>query len=276
MDVIKIDNLEVYAYHGVFEEEKKAGQKFYINAKLFTDLSKAGKSDALLDSTHYGEVCIQIEKSMTGQSYDLIEAAAQKTAEDILLGFPLIQEVTLELRKPFAPIPMKFESVSVEITRGWHKAYIAFGSNMGDKEAYIAGAMDELKKNREFRNVRVSDYYHSTPYGDVVQDDFVNGAVEVETFLEPHQLLDYLHGLEQLAGRERLQHWGPRTLDLDIIFYDNLIVEDETLQIPHVDLCNRDFVLKPLAQLNPYKRHPITGQTVKELLNKLQEHYVVS
>lgn len=275
MDVIKIENLEVYAYHGVFEEEKKAGQKFYINAKLFTDLSKSGKSDSLGDSTHYGEVCLQIEKSMTGQSYDLIERAAQRVAEDILLHFPLIRKVTLELRKPFAPIPMKFESVSVEITRGWHKAYIAFGSNMGEKESYISEAVEAIKRNREFRNVRVSDYFRSAPYGGVEQDDFLNGVLEAETLLEPYQLLDYLHELEQVAGRVRLQRWGPRTLDLDIIFYDDLVLEKTDLQIPHIDLCNRDFVLEPLVQLAPFKRHPVTGETVKELYEKLKEHYIV-
>lgn len=275
MDFIKIENLEVFAHHGVFEEEKCDGQKFYINAILKTDLSKAGMTDDLYDSTHYGEVCMQIEKSLTENTYDLIERAAQKTVEDILLHFPLIQEVTLELRKPFAPIPMKFESVSVQITRGWSKAFIAFGSNMGDKEKYIKNALDEISNHPYFKNMHQSDLYRTTPYGGVEQNDFVNGVLEVETMLKPYQLLAYLHELEQKADRVREKHWGPRTLDLDIIFYEDLILDEKDLQIPHKDMANRDFVLIPLAQIAPYKRHPMTKKTVEEMLSDLKEHHVI-
>lgn len=276
MDCIRIDNLEIYAYHGVFEEEKKTGQKFYVNAVLKTDLKKAGRTDALLDSTHYGEVCLQIKKSMTERSYDLIERAAQKVIEDILLNFPLIQEVTLELRKPDAPIPMKFESVSVQMSRGWHKVYIAFGSNMGDKETYINHAIWDLKENLYFRNIEVSDFFYSSPYGGVKQDDFVNGMIAIETMLEPYELLEVLHEIEAKAERVREIHWGPRTLDLDIIFYDDMILDEKDLQIPHKDMANRDFVLIPLAQLAGYKRHPVLNRTVEELVKDLKERYILS
>lgn len=274
MDKIKIQELEVFAYHGVFAEEKREGQKFYINAVLTTELKRAGRTDSLNDSTHYGEVCQQIEKSMTEETFDLIERAAEKAAEDILVNFPLIKEVTLEIRKPHAPIPMKFQSVSVEITRGWHKCYIAFGSNMGEREKYIRDALKELSECIFFRKVRSSDFYSSAPYGGVEQGDFVNGVVEAETMYTPQELLSYLHELEQKANRVRQQHWGPRTLDLDIIFYDDIILEEENLMIPHKDMKNRDFVLQPLAQLAPYKRHPLLKITVEEMLENLKEHYI--
>lgn len=275
MDCIKIDNLKVYAYHGVFEEEKQNGQEFYINAVLKTNLKKAGRSDELAHSTHYGEVCLQIEKSITEKSYDLIERAAEKAAEDILLNFPLIQEVTLELRKPNAPIPMEFESVSVQLTRGWHKVYIAFGSNMGEKENYIRNAIEEFKNSIYFRNIEVSDFFYSSPYGGVSQDDFVNGVTGMETMLEPYELLEFLHNLEAKAERVRVQHWGPRTLDLDIILYDDLILDEKELQIPHKDMKNRDFVLIPLAQLAGYQRHPVFKKTVEELVEDLKESYIL-
>lgn len=275
MDKIKIENLEIFAHHGVFAEEKEQGQKFYINAVLKTDLKKAGNTDSLYDSTHYGEVCLQMKKSMTENTFDLIERAAQKTIEDILLNFPLVQEVTLEVRKPHAPIPMQFESVSVEITRAWHKVYIAFGSNLGDSEEYIKNALDEFGANSFFRNMRSSKLYKSAPYGGVDQNDFVNGALEIETILTPRELLEYLHELEQKADRVRNLRWGPRTLDLDIIFYDDLILDEEDLIIPHKDMKNRDFVLQPLAELAPYKRHPLLKLTVEEMLCNLEEYYVI-
>ncbi|MBR4982407.1 MAG: 2-amino-4-hydroxy-6-hydroxymethyldihydropteridine diphosphokinase [Lachnospiraceae bacterium] len=274
MECIKIDNLEVYAYHGVFEEEKQKGQQFYINAVLRTDLKKAGRTDCLTDSTHYGEVCLQIKKTMTEMSYDLIERAAEKMIEDILINFPLIQEVTIELRKPNAPIPMEFDSVSVQLTRGWHKVYVAFGSNMGEKETYIQNAVKEFKDSIYFRNIKMSDIFYSKPYGGVEQEDFVNGILEMETMLEPFELLEILHEFEEKAGRIRIQHWGPRTLDLDIIFYDDLVLDEKELQIPHKDMINRDFVLIPLAQLAGYKRHPLLKKTVDELVEDLKECYI--
>lgn len=274
MECIKIDNLEVYAYHGVFEEEKQKGQQFYINVVLRTDLKKAGRTDCLTDSTHYGEVCLQIKKTMTEMSYDLIERAAEKIIEDILINFPLIQEVTIELRKPNAPIPMEFESVSVQLIRGWHKVYVAFGSNMGEKETYIQNAVKEFEDSIYFRNIKMSDLFYSRPYGGVEQEDFVNGILEMETMLEPFELLEILHEVEKKAGRIRIQHWGPRTLDLDIIFYDDLVLDDEELQIPHKDMMNRDFVLIPLAQLAGYKRHPLLKKTVDELVKDLKECYI--
>ena len=103
------------------------------------------------------------------------------------------------------------------------------------------------------------------------QDDFVNGAIALKTLLSPQELLERLHEIEQHANRERIIHWGPRTLDLDIIFYDKLVYEDEDLIIPHIDMQNRDFVLKPLAELCPNYRHPVFGKTVSQLLGELKE-----
>lgn len=275
MDIIKIENLEIFAYHGVFQEEKEKGQKFYVNATLSCNLKKAGMSDCLSDSTHYGEVCLQIQKSMTEEKYDLIERAAQKTVEDLLVRFPLIEAITLEVRKPYAPIPMEFSSVSVTLSRKWHTAYIAFGSNMGDKKQYIGDAIEEIKDSRYFKDMRVSDYFYSAPYGGVEQDDFVNGVLEVRTMLEPEELLHFLHEVEKSANRERTQHWGPRTLDLDIILYDDKVIDLKDLIIPHKDMKNRDFVLVPLAQLAGYIRHPVLGITIEEMVHNLKESYIV-
>lgn len=266
MDEIRIENLEVYAYHGVFPEENEKGQPFFVNATLYTDTRAAGLADELTLSTHYGEVSHFITKWMQEHTYKLIETVAENVAREILLQYPLVRALDLEIRKPEAPIGLPFESVSVRIHRGWHKAYLSIGSNMGDREQYIHGAIVALKNEEAVRVEKVSQLLNTKPYGGVEQQDFLNGAIEISTLLPPEELLDLLHKIEAAADRKRELRWGPRTLDIDIVFYDKLVYESEDLIIPHVDMENRYFVLKPLSELIPNYRHPILQKTVSQLL----------
>lgn len=271
MDEIRIDNLEIYAGHGVFAEENRVGQPFFVNAVLYTDTRQAGQKDALALSTHYGEVSQLLNRFLKEHTFQLIEAAAEQSAEQILLCFPLIKAVDLEIRKPRAPIGLPFESVSVKIHRGWKKAYIGIGSNMGDKRGYIEEAVSKIKQDVKIRKVRASELITTEPYGGVAQDDFLNGALEIETLHTPYELLRFLQELELEAKRERLVHWGPRTLDLDILFYEAYTSDDEMLTVPHPDMQNREFVLKPLAELCPYQMHPILQKSVGQLWEELQK-----
>ena len=141
---------------------------------------------------------------------------------------------------------------------------------MGDKEAYINGAIAALKAHPLIRLKKVSDIIETEPYGGVAQDSFLNGALEVETLLDPEELLEALHEIENAADRVRIQRWGPRTLDLDILFYDKLVYESGTLVIPHSDMQNRDFVLRPMCMIAPYFRHPLYGETMQQMLQKLE------
>ena len=269
MDKIKIQNLEIFANHGVFLEETKLGQKFLVSAVLYTDTRAAGMTDDLTKSIHYGEVSHFITDFMQKNTYRLIESAAEQLAQAMLLTIPNLKKVLLEIKKPWAPIGLPLESVSVEIERGWHEVYLSFGSNMGDREAYIKIALDALEHIRGCRLRQVSELLVTKPYGGVEQEDFLNGCLELETLLTPQELLEELHRIEQEAGRERKIHWGPRTLDLDIIFYDDLVYASDDLAIPHIDMENRYFVLKPLSELAPNFRHPITHKTVTQMLSEL-------
>ncbi len=271
MDEIRIDNLEVYAYHGVFPEENEKGQLFFVNMVLYTDTRAAGLQDNLLLSTHYGEVSHFVAEWMTNHTCQLIETVAENVAREVLMKFPLVKELDVEIRKPQAPVGLPFESVSVKIHRGWYRVYVAIGSNMGEKEKYIEHGIQRLNEHEDIRVQKVSEIIRTKPYGGVEQDDFLNGVLELRTLLTPNELLQYLHRIEAEADRERILHWGPRTLDLDIIFYDKWIYEDEDLIIPHVDMQNRYFVLKPMAELHPNFRHPILQKTMKELLDLLEQ-----
>lgn len=268
-DQIRIEELEVYAHHGVYPEENEKGQHFYVNATLYTNTRPAGIADDLRLSTNYGEVCQFITEFMQQHTFQLIETVVEWTAYEVLQHFPLVQGLDLEIRKPEAPIPLPFGSVSVAIHREWHEAYIAVGSNMGDSRGHIAKALGQLEKHKDIQVTKVSGLLETLPYGGVEQDNFVNGMFEIRTLLTPEELLRELHKIEASEGRERKIHWGPRTLDLDIIFYDDLIYSSEDLVIPHVDMENRYFVLKPLSELAPNFRHPITHKTVAQILAEL-------
>ncbi len=270
MDEIRIENLKVFANHGVFKEEQENGQDFFINAVLFTDTRKAGVTDDLDNSTNYGDVCHFINRFVSENVYKLIETVAENLTREILMHFPLVKAVDLEVRKPNAPIDLPFESVSVKIHREWHRVYVAFGSNMGDKEEHIHRGLTLLNTYEGVLVEKESELIHTSPYGGVEQEEFLNGVASVKTYLSPWELLDVLHEVEASENRERTLRWGPRTLDLDIIFYDNLVMDEEELCIPHIDMQNREFVLKPMMDLAPCKRHPVFGKTVQEMLTELR------
>ena len=269
MDKISIKNLELFAKHGVFPEERVLGQKFVVSAALYLDLRVAGKSDKLEESINYAAVCGDIKEFVEGNTFNLIETVAEGLAEMLLLRYPSLKKVWLEVKKPWARVGVQLETVSVEIERARHRAYIALGSNMGDRESYLNTAVRGLGQSQGCRVVRVSEYINTKPYGNTNQDDFLNACLELETLLTPHELLALLQKLENYAGRIRTEHWGPRTLDLDIIFYDDVIISENDLRIPHPEMHKREFVLRPLNEIAPNKLHPTQKKTVAELLETL-------
>lgn len=268
-DFIKITNLEIYAYHGVLEEEKQKGQVFFVNLKLYMPLRKAGLSDALADAVNYDEVCSVVVDVFTKEVYDLIEKAAEKTVEELLFRFPALEAVEMELRKPDAPITCKPEDVSVNIYREWHKVYLSIGSNHENAQGYLDEACSRIKECPYMKGFRQSAIIQTKPYGPVEQPDFLNGCVSFETYMEPEELLVFLNRIEADLKRERIVRWGPRTIDLDILFYDDWTYNSETLTIPHIDMQNRMFVLEPLFELCPYFRHPVLGKSVEQMRAEL-------
>jgi 2-amino-4-hydroxy-6-hydroxymethyldihydropteridine diphosphokinase len=155
----------------------------------------------------------------------------------------------------------------------FHRVFIGIGSNLGNRRAHYRRALELIAALPETRIVKRSSLYESEPLGEA-RNWYINGVIEIETTLSPEQLLRRLQGIEKTMGRKRTpttKKWASRKIDLDILLFDNQIVDSRTLKIPHPELHNRRFVLLPLSELAPHLTHPRLGATIAELLAALKD-----
>jgi 2-amino-4-hydroxy-6-hydroxymethyldihydropteridine diphosphokinase len=152
-----------------------------------------------------------------------------------------------------------------------HIAYVGMGSNVGKKLVQCREAVSEILKIDRHKLLAQSSYYRTEPVGHADQDWFVNGVIKIETDLTAHGLLRSLKAIESHLGRRETFRWGPRAIDLDLLFYDREQIHSDDLQIPHPLLHKRQFVLIPLAEIAPHLLHPVLKKTIQELLNGLKE-----
>lgn len=145
-----------------------------------------------------------------------------------------------------------------------HRVFISLGANLGDRGASLSEARQRLNAGG-LREIRASSLYETAAWGQENQQPFYNQVLEMETFLPPRELMHFLLDIEQQMGRVREEKYGPRKIDLDILFYDDAVIDETALTIPHPYLHQRRFVLTPLAEIAPALVHPVLNKTIREL-----------
>jgi 2-amino-4-hydroxy-6-hydroxymethyldihydropteridine diphosphokinase len=144
-------------------------------------------------------------------------------------------------------------------------SYIAIGSNKGDRFDHLTNAIQEITQDKNNIVENVSSIYETLPYGYKDQGKFYNAVIKIRTSYELIELLDLLKSIEKKIGREKNTRWGPREIDLDILFYNDLIYSDDRITVPHKEVTKRDFVLIPLCEIAPDLNHPALNQKICDI-----------
>ncbi|RLA91272.1 MAG: 2-amino-4-hydroxy-6-hydroxymethyldihydropteridine diphosphokinase [Deltaproteobacteria bacterium] len=152
-----------------------------------------------------------------------------------------------------------------------HIVFIGMGSNKGDKISNLRKALTELNKSPKIDIEKISSWYRTAPKGYVYQSWFINGAIQIKTAFSVYDLLKFLKNLEYKMGRRTSFKNAPRLIDLDILFYDDKVINEAEISVPHPRIPKRAFVLVPLAEINPELIHPVTGKRIVQLINELPD-----
>lgn len=263
-DQIKLDAIRVAGTIGVLTEEQQRAQPFEVDLVLDIDASAAGHSDDLAESVDYGVPIAIAHRVVANERHQLLERVATRIAEEILTTAG-VDAVEVTVRKLKVPVAEDVRSSAVTIRRSrvdalrrparCVTAYLAMGSNLGDRRRNLRRAIERLAVDRPGRMVRVtglSGVYETDPVGGPGnQGPFLNLVAEVETTLDPFQLLEHCLAVEAAGGRERSVRWGPRTIDIDVLLYGDVRIESPELTLPHPRMWERRFVLEPLSDLAP-------------------------
>jgi dihydroneopterin aldolase/2-amino-4-hydroxy-6-hydroxymethyldihydropteridine diphosphokinase len=237
---------------GVLPHERDALQPVQIDVDLEVDLSEAGVTDNLDDTANYGAISTAIAEVVRTSSDTLLERLAARIA-DRVLHFDHVEVADVMVTKLRPPIPEDLVSSAVRIVRSRvdmrvparHRAIVALGSNLGDRAAYLRFGLERLSNV-----VSQSQVFETDPVGGPDnQGPYLNMVAVVDTDLDPFAMLRRLLQIESEAHRVRVERWGPRTLDLDLLFYDDYTIESEELTVPHPRFAERRFVLEPLSEV---------------------------
>jgi dihydroneopterin aldolase/2-amino-4-hydroxy-6-hydroxymethyldihydropteridine diphosphokinase len=301
LDTVVIEGVQAMARHGILPRERETPQAFVVDVVVHLDTRAAARSDEIAKTIDYGVVAKEVVARLTGESADLIETVAERIARGVLeLGTALAVDVIIhkpgvDLGVPFGDVYVQIrrelkggdiwsdkrigsaagladdprsplaipppKDVLDERPTAAMPAVLAIGGNIGDVEYTLARAVEDLGRVETIRIVAISPLVATKPVGGPPQPDFLNAVVRIETTLSPRALLHVCQGIEMIHGRERLVQDGPRTLDIDLITYGDLVASALDLVIPHLRAYMRAFVLAPWAAIAPDAILPASAGT---------------
>ncbi len=277
---VRIKDLEIYARHGVNDFEQEMGQIFVLDIvmktpELLRSLNDSGTSissgleDSIDKTVNYSYVCRHVTKWMNENTCQLIETVADSLCLEILENFKAVEYVSVELKKPHAPIKgSHFDYVSVKKEMSWHDVYLSLGSNSSDQEKKMVEALDMIKHVPGVRIAAVSETRSYPAVGSGYDGIFLNNAVHIKTYLSPDTLHAACRRIEAALGRCRETEAGTRPIDIDILLYDDYISSGGDYTLPYPELDSRTYVLEPMCDIAPNLRHPLLYKTMTELLKK--------
>jgi dihydroneopterin aldolase / 2-amino-4-hydroxy-6-hydroxymethyldihydropteridine diphosphokinase len=256
LDTIEIRGLRVVGIVGALDEERTRPQPFEIDLDIETDIRQAGATDDLAATLNYAEPTLAAELVIKNEGHILLERVATRIAEEVLRS-PKVISVGVVVRKLQPPLPHDMASTAVRIHRTRShlafeprkrvRAYIALGSNLGDRRAHLRRAIHGLPDT-----VAISSVYETDPVGTTGDSGrYLNMVVALDTDLDPFALLALCRRLENDAGRVRTYRNAPRELDVDVLLYAGVRIESDELTIPHPRMWERRFVMAPLADVGP-------------------------
>ncbi len=155
------------------------------------------------------------------------------------------------------------------------RVYCGLGSNKGDKLAFLFEAIEQIGANPDCEIINTSSVYETTPMGESNQENYLNAAVEIETKLDIYKFHHLMKSIESKIGRKKTFRWGPREIDIDILFFDNEVINTDELSVPHKGITERDFVLVPLLEIAPEITMPDSGKKLKEFIISLTNYYIL-
>jgi len=281
---IIIKDLNLFGYHGVKESEKKDGQNFRFNIKILLNKDNFLSEDDLENTLNYSEVIKLIKRINSDNRFNLLEALSQTAAGRIMDMSPMIEKVTVKIEKTSPPIEENLESVGVEYIldrksiedRGKGKiesseidVYMSLGSNIGNRENNLRKAVNLIGSNPSINIVKVSSIYETEPMYLKDQNSFYNIVLEARTGVEPgpFEMMGFLKGIEYSMGRKRVENkYGPRIIDIDLLYYGEIFIESVFLTIPHPGIEERKFVLVPLSEITP--GFTLKGENIEKFIEK--------
>jgi len=267
-DRVSVRNLRLRGRHGVLPEESRLGQEFQFDIDCAIDASVCAAEDDYTKAVCYASLCQIVRDVSDGGPFRLVETLADRVAGEILARHAPVIEAVVTIRKPAAPIEAQFDwvGVTVERRRRWQIG-LSLGSNIGDKLSNLRSALAYLQAEPEVDIDRISGFYRTAPWGDTGQDWFLNACAMGWTTRPPVEMLKALKRIELQLGRIPGKRWGPRIIDIDLLFSGDLTLETPLLTLPHREMFNRAFVLVPLAEIAA--DHAVLGRSIGEAATAL-------